>query len=267
MTPPHLVDGTYHTEPRQVSWFARLFPGITFYGWLLAIVLRASRRAKRGQYNGQAWSDSSWEVIHALERVGVEFEITGLEHLKQLDSPCLVVGNHMSALETMVLPGIVQPFCEVTFVVKSSLINYPVFKHVMRSRDPIAVDQVDARQDFKTMMKGGVQRLQKGISLIVFPQGQRTPTFLPEEFNTLGVKLAKRAEVPIIPVALLTDAWGIGRVISDVGKIDPLKKVYFAFGEPIQVQGRGLDEQQAVIDFIEQHLEEWKARKPSIDPT
>ena len=45
----------------------------------------------------------------------------------------------MSSLETMVLPAIVQPIKHVTFVVKASLLNYPIFKYVMRSRDPVAV--------------------------------------------------------------------------------------------------------------------------------
>ncbi|NOY40533.1 MAG: 1-acyl-sn-glycerol-3-phosphate acyltransferase [Planctomycetes bacterium] len=257
MTLPNFADGTYRTEPQRVSWFARLFPGIFFYCRFAANVLRSSWRARRGQYNGQAWSDSSWEVLHSLEKVGIEFEITGLDQLEKLDSPCLIVGNHMSTLETNILPGLVQPFRNTTFVVKSSLLNYPVFGHIMRSRDPIAVSQTDARQDFKTMMSGGTERLARGTSLVVFPQGQRTPTFIPSEFNTIGIKLAKRAGVPIVPVALLTDAWGIGKWIPDVGKIDPTKKVRFAFGKPIHVQGRGTEEQQEIIDFIEQHLEQW----------
>jgi len=261
MTFPNLVEGTYRTEPRRVSWFSRLFPGVSFFCQFAAIVLRSSSRAKRGQYDSQAWSDSSWDVLHALESVGIEFEVSGLENVENLESPCLLVGNHMSTLETNILPGLVQPFREVTFVVKASLINYPVFRHVMRSRDPIAVTQTDPRQDFKTMMTGGVERLRKGISLFVFPQGQRTTTFAPSEFNTIGIKLARKAGVPIVPVALLTDAWGLGKWISDVGKIDPSKKVHFAFGKPIKVQGRGTEEQQEILEFIDEHLAKWKAER------
>ena len=261
MKHPEIQNGTYRTQPQRVSWFARYFPGVAFYSQLARVVWRSSGLAKRGKYDAKAWSDSSWVVIRALEKVGVEFEITGLENVENLDSACLLVGNHMSTLETTVMPGLVQPIREVTFVVKQSLLDYPVFRHVMRSRDPIAVTQTDPRQDFKAMMAGGVERLKKGISLIVFPQGQRTPTFDPEEFNSIGVKLAKKADVPIVPVALLSDAWGIGSVISDVGKITPAWKVHFAFGEPIEVQGRGSEEQEQIVSFIETHLEKWKAER------
>jgi len=167
----------------------------------------------------------------------------------------------MGTLETMVLPAIIQPIREVTFVVKKALVDYPVFKHVMRSRDPIAVTQTDPRADLKLMLKGGQQRLAKGISLVVFPQGERSSGFEPSQFNSIGVKLAGRADVPIVPLALKTDAWPVGKIISDVGTIDPSKKVCFAFGEPVRVEGRGAEENEAIIQFISEKLKQWKSTK------
>ncbi len=257
MTQLLFVDGQYRTAPRSVSWLASLFPSIAFYSRLAGIVWQAGLKASRGPYGDQDWVNSSLEVVRALERVGVEFEVTGIEHLQQLDSPCLVVGNHMGTLETMVLPGLVQPCRDVTFVVKQSLLDYPVFKHVMRSRDPIAVTQTDPRADFKAMMHGGVERLAKGRSLIVFPESERSAKFDPAGFNTIGVKLARKAGVPIVPFALETSAWGIGKWISDMGKIDPSRKVRFAFGEPIEVQGRGTEEQATIVRFILEKLAAW----------
>ena len=253
-----IVDGEYRTAPRKVSWFARLFPSFAFYSRLAVIILRASSKAKRGRYDSAEWASSSVEVIRALERVGVELEVTGLQYLTLIDSPCLIVGNHMSTLETTVLPGLIQPIREVTFVVKQSLLDYPVFKHVMRSRDPIAVSQKDVRGDFKAMMEGGLERLAQGRSLVVFPEGKRMPTLDPARFNTIGVKLAQRAGVPIVPFALDTGAWGIGKWISDMGRIDPTRKVRFAFGEPMTVEGRGAAEHQAIVQFISNKLAAWR---------
>jgi 1-acyl-sn-glycerol-3-phosphate acyltransferase len=257
MTQLTFVDGEYRTAPQQVSWFATQFPSLSFFRRMAGIVGRAGFKASRGPYGDQDWVNSSLEVLRALERVGVEFEVTGIEQLKRFDSPCLVVGNHMSTLETMVLPGLVQPCRDVTFVVKQSLLEYPVFKHVMRSRDPIAVSQTHPRADFKAMMQGGVERLAQGRSLIVFPEGERAAKFDPARFNTIGVKLARKAGVPIVPCALDSSAWGIGKWIPDVGKIDPARKVRFAFGEPIEVEGRGTEAQEAIIEFITEKLIAW----------
>jgi 1-acyl-sn-glycerol-3-phosphate acyltransferase len=40
----------------------------------------------------------------ALENVGVRFEITGLDNLKSFEGPAVFIANHMSTLETFVLP-------------------------------------------------------------------------------------------------------------------------------------------------------------------
>lgn len=251
-------DDVYRTASRRVSWFARTFPTQSFYRTFFGIVYRASAKARRGNYDSVEWARSSHEVLAALESVGVQAEFTGVEHLRQLNSPCVFIANHMSMLETTVLPTVIQPVREVTFVVKQSLLDYPVFRHVMRSRDPIAVTRDNPREDFKAVMEGGVERLQRGISIIVFPQTTRSSTFDPEQFNTIGVKLALRAKVPVVPIALLTDAWRNGSWLKDLGPIDPRKRVYFDFGEPLEIQGRGAEEHQKIIEFIAARLNRWR---------
>jgi 1-acyl-sn-glycerol-3-phosphate acyltransferase len=165
----------------------------------------------------------------------------------------------MSILETFVLPGIVAPFRETTFVVKQSLVEYPVFKHVMRSRNPVAISRTNPREDLRAVLEGGEQRLNAGISIVVFPQTTRTTVFDPADFNSIGVKLAKKAGVPVVPVALKTDAWGNGRYLKDFGKIRPSSKVHFAFGKPLWVQDRGREEHDEIVQFIVEKLAEWNA--------
>jgi 1-acyl-sn-glycerol-3-phosphate acyltransferase len=252
-------DDNYLTPPLKIGWFARNFPSLAFHLRFVGITVVCGWRAFRGRYDDDAWAASSLYVLRKLESVGVKFEITGLNYLRQVQGPCLVIGNHMSSLETMVLPAIVQPIKKVTFVVKASLLNYPIFKYVMRSRDPVAVTTTDPRQDFKLMMAGGLERLERGTSIIVFPEGRRATMFAPERFNSIGVKLASRAGVPIIPVALETGAWGMGKPISDFGPINPARKVRFAFGPAMTVEGRGVTEQAALIQFIQAKLDLWAA--------
>ena len=252
------TDNVYRTPSKKVSWFARSFPTQSFYRQFYSIVHRASVKARKGNYGYAEWSYSSHEVLWALESVGVQAEFSGLENVRRLESPCVFIGNHMSMFETTVLPAVIQPIRDVTFVVKQSLLDYPVFRHVMRSRNPIAVTRDNPREDFKAVMEGGVERLKNGISIIVFPQTTRSNTFDPEQFNSIGVKLAAKAKVPVVPIALLTDTWSNGKWIKDLGPIDPKKKVYFDFGEPLEIQGRGAAEHQKIIEFIETKLSEWR---------
>jgi len=257
----HYTDTLYRTKPKPIGLLAKLFPGLTFYAKFVNIIYQAGRKAKQGQYSDADWCRSSIGIIRNLESVGVCFEITGIKHVEQLDGPCVIISNHMSMLETGVLPVVIQPVRDVTFIVKQSLLEYPVFKYVMRSRDPIAVSRTNPRQDLKAVLEGGVDRLQRGISIIVFPQTTRTSSFDPAQFNSIGVKLAQRAQVPVVPLALLSDAWGNGRFFKDFGKIDISKTVHFAFGAPLQVQGRGAKEHQAITDYISETIQTWKQQR------
>jgi 1-acyl-sn-glycerol-3-phosphate acyltransferase len=234
-------------------------PSFIFYWNVFLIVFRGSSLAKKGRYPTHEWVQSSLATLRALERVGVRFEITGIDFFRKLDGPCVFIGNHMSTLETFVLPSIISSFKESTFVVKQSLVDYPVFKHIMRSRNPITVGRSNPRDDLKAVLEGGTERLQAGTSIVIFPQTTRTPVFDPEGFNTIGVKLAKRAGVPVVPIALKTDAWGNGTYLKDYGRIAPEKQVYFAFGKPLTVKDRGTEEHAAIVDFISNKLREWEA--------
>jgi len=250
--------GVYCTSPQAGSLLSKTFSGLSFYSRFIAITLKAGAKAKRGRYDDAEFCQSSFRILQALEKAGVRFEITGIEALKKLDTPCVVIANHMSVLETTILPGIIGTFRKVTFIVKQSLLLYPAFGHVLRSRDPIAVGRTNPREDLRAVLEGGVERLSRGISIVAFPQTTRTLFFDPAQFNTIGVKLARKADVPAVPLALYTAAWGNGKYLKDLGKIDATQKVHFAFGEPMRIQSRGAEEHEAIISFISRNLEGWR---------
>ena len=256
ITPPHL-DG--HVTP-----FAARFPSLFFAWKLFGVVRHDGRLASAGTYGGAEWSAGSYATLQLLERCGLRVYAEGLSNIDAVPGPCVFIGNHVSTLETFVLPCFIQPRKAVTFVVKQSLVGYPWFGPVLRSRNPIVVKRQSPREDFAEVMEQGCERLGRGMSVIVFPQGVRTTTFDPEQFNSMGIKLAKRAGVPVVPLALCTDAWKIGRLIKDYGGLDPSKPVRFAFGKPLSVEGNGKAEHAAVCDFIDRHWREWQPPKAAL---
>jgi len=254
-------EDSYRTDPnRKRSIFSKVFlgPKFTFYPQAVWILLKNSRKAIKGLYPAEAWADSSFEMMRALENIGASIEITGMNNMRKFKGPAVFIANHMSALETQVLPCIIQPVKPVTFVVKESLIHMPVFGPIMRSRDPIVVSRTNPREDLRAVLEQGNEKLRQGQSIIVFPQSTRSSTFNPTEFNTLGIKLALKAQAPVVPIALKTDAWGIGKRIKDFGPIDIRKKIHFAFGEPMIIKSRGAEEHQEIITFIIRKLEQWE---------
>jgi 1-acyl-sn-glycerol-3-phosphate acyltransferase len=258
MTVAPIAD-TYQTAEGSGRGPDRWLPAACFYSRFLAVVFKASAKAKRNVYTDDEWCLSSLTILRALERAGTRFDISGIEHVRAVDSPCVFIANHMSVMETVLLPYIICPIKKVTFIVKESLMTYPVFKHVLRTRNPIVVGRVNPRQDLKTVMTAGKALLEKGVSVIVFPQTTRSRVFDPGMFNSLGVKLAARSKVPAVPLALITDAWENGRWIKEFGRINPARKVYFSFGRPIPAEGRGADAHARVIDFIDTKIRQWRS--------
>lgn len=252
------TDNRYDTPAEAASFFGKLFPSFSFYTSFLANIYFSARKAKKGRYDNDAWHLSSYKVLKALERTGLKVSISGIEHLQTLKSPCVIVGNHVSMMDTVVLPAIVVQERPMTFIIKESLLNYPVFKYVMHSRNPIALTRVNARQDLKTVMLEGTKRLEQGISVAVFPQTTRGTDFDPRQFNTIGIKLAQRAGVPVLPLALKTDAWSNGKLIKDLGRIRPEIPAHFAFDAPLTVEGKGRKQHQKVLTFISNKLKEWQ---------
>ena len=230
---------------------------LRFFPKLLNIFFFANRLTKKNVYNRFNWVKSSQMIMEELEKIGVEIEIDGMHNLNSFDGPAIFIGNHMSTLETVALPRIINPIKPVVFVTKQELNTTPLFGPINSSRHPIIVGRENAREDLMQVMNQGAERLKDGRSIILFPQKTRSPIFDQENFNTLGIKLAKRNNVPVVPIALLTDAWSNGKIMKEFGPIDTSKKVYFSFGKPIEITGNGSEQHKEVVEFIISHLKKW----------
>ena len=245
--------------PRALSEYLLLGSRWSVYSHFFATVLRSRALAVRGLYDDEAWAASSLEVIRNLERCAARFRIRGLDKPRKAAGPVVFAANHMGTLETLVLPGLICPMKPVTYVVKQKLMDGFIWGPVMRSRDPIAVGRKDPRADLETVLREGQARLEKGISIIIFPQGTRTALWRREGFNSLGIKLALRAGVPVMPIALKTDFWGSGGLFRGFGPVHREREIHFEFGDPLVPSGRGKAEHELCLDFIESRLKAWGA--------
>ena len=251
--------GTSRKFPNKLIKNSRLFFIIRF----LILVFKTRRLAVRGQLDRQAWVNSSHSVMKLIENFGGRFHIEGLDNIRKAEGPVIFVSNHMSTLETMVFPCIIASEMKVTFVVKDSLINFPVFGPIMRARNPIVVSRTNSRGDLALVMNQGKKLLEEGTSIIIFPQKTRKVDFVPDEFNSLGTKLASRAGVQVIPVAIKTDFWGNGKFIKELGPIYPEKAIYMTFEKPMHIQGTGKEEHTIIVEFISGKMEEWRDKEES----
>lgn len=206
------------------------------------------------EYNG---AKLSLDLIKTMDRAGLKIYAEGLDNLNILTKPCVIVANHMSSLETFVIPGIIGNRIKTCCVMKQELVDYPVFGKIVSAFNPIAVSRTNPKEDYITVANKSKEAVAEGKSVIIFPQGTRHANVSAEQFNTIGVKIARMHKLPIVPLALVTDAWGNGKIIRDFGKFDLSKKVLFAFGKPIEIEGNGNEAHKKSIEFIIGKIKEW----------
>jgi len=258
---PFYPEAEYHTPPgRPTSRLCRLllrFTRVPFYYHVLNLIFRSRAEARRGEFDAFALARKGRETFDRIEFCGGLVHLSGLDVVRRTPGPVVLIGNHMSTLETFALACLVLPDKPMTFVVKESLTTGWLFGPVMRACNPIVVGRASAREDLATVMAEGPERLAAGTSVCVFPQSTRSRELVVSQFNTLGARLAHRANVPIVPIALKTDLWGTGKVIRDVGPVDISLDVFIAFGEPIPAGLSPKESHQQVLDFLKQRLPEW----------
>ena len=254
---------TYSTPP-EAKGLNLLGSTFTFYSKIIKVFLYSNNMVRRNIYHQYNWIHSSLDILHASEKAGVKYEIEGMNNLTAVDGPVIFISNHMSTLETLTLPAIIHPIKKIVFITKKELTSYPIFGPINSARHPIIVGRTNPREDLKLVFSEGAERLKQGRSIVVFPQRTRSAYFNPKQFNSLGIKLAKQNNVPIIPITLLTDCWANGKYIKEFGSIDISKTARFKFGTPISSDNP--DAQEKIIDFIKENLINWGAGNYIIDP-
>jgi len=254
---PFFPNSTYTTMPGRESRLHRLLLRSRIYYIIgfLKVILRYREETLSGRFNTATWSRAAMDCFRLMESCGGIFNITGLDKPRSVSGPVVFIANHMSTMETLILPALVFPEKNAIFVIKQQLRDLPLFGPYVQ--DCIAVTRKSPADDFKQVMTLGAEKIAQGFSVIIFPQATRSTVFKPEKFNTLGVKLARRAKVPVIPVALKTDFWGTGSLIKDFGPINSGQTIHVEYGPPITVSGSGKNEHAQIVAFIKSRLLGW----------
>jgi 1-acyl-sn-glycerol-3-phosphate acyltransferase len=100
--------------------------------------------------------------------VGLHYVERGREHIPE--EPCLIVANHQSTWET--LASLVL-FPDVAIVAKQELLSIPVFSWYLRRSPMIIIDREAGTKALRDMILQSQAALDKGRSVLVFPEGTR----------------------------------------------------------------------------------------------
>lgn len=128
---------------------------------------------------------------------GLRYEVVGLEQVPS--GPCVILCKHQSAWETYALPCIIpQP---LAWVCKRELLWIPFFGWGFAVLQPIAIDRSAGRKALEQLVTQGIDRLQRGRSVVIFPEGTRVAPGEKRRYAIGGALLAERSGYPVLPIA------------------------------------------------------------------
>lgn len=134
----------------------------------------------------------------ALSLAGVRVRVQGTEHLDGT-RPAVVVANHQSAIDPVILASLMRG--EFTVVAKKEARWDPRSILGAALLDPAYIDRSDSAKARVTMAQVA-ERVRAGTSLVIFPEGTRSPTPTLSPFRKGAFHLASQAGVPVVPVVL-----------------------------------------------------------------
>ena len=137
-----------------------------------------------------------WSFI-GLRLAGIKLEVTGAEKVPA--GPLIFMSNHQGNFDILTLfQAIPQRF---SWIAKEELFKIPIFGHSMARAGYIPLDRGDGRRALKSM-EAAANLIRGGQSVVIFPEGTRTPDGELLPFKKGGFLLASKAGVPIIPVTI-----------------------------------------------------------------
>lgn len=157
--------------------------------WLFALLDSSGRKPHR---IAQFWA-------RLLLRIGgVRVRVEGLEHL-EAGGAYVFASNHLSLMDTpLVLANIPVQF---RFLAKRSLYKVPFIGSHLRRAGHIPVERENPRASLRTLAEAARIVRERGVSVLVFPEGSRSRGQL-GRFKEGAAYIAIKAGVPLVPLGI-----------------------------------------------------------------
>jgi len=216
----------------------------TIYSFILGppalIICLLAPSVRRVSAFQRIWAD--W----LLQTNGIRISVRGLENLEKGHS-YILLSNHTSILD---IPGIISAFpFPVRFIAKKSLAWIPIFGWNLHLSGHILIDRKRAQSALKSSKKAA-SLLKSGVSIIVFPEGTRSPDGQVKEFKGGTFLLAAESRAPIVPVSIS----GTYQMLPRTGWCFWPGTIQIHVGEPIPTQGVPLSEARLFMKRVRDRI-------------
>ena len=186
--------------------------------------------------------------------LGIQYRIHGQENLPLGEqSPAVLLVKHQSTYETFLMP-VIMPH-PLAYVFKKELLRVPFFGWAMGRLDMIHIDRSQRAQAFNKVVAQGRELLERGVWVIMFPEGTRIDRGERGVYKSGGTRLAVETGAPVIPIAVTSArCWPRKALIKHAGVVD------VSIGAPIDSRGQD-------PEVLMRQVEDWiEAEMRRLDP-
>jgi len=180
---------------KTIQWFACLWLAMLMPRFKLIKLRFQHKTAERDAYAqllARNWARS------ALNQNGSAIHVSGIENVPA-SGGVLFVSNHQSNFDIPIFIGFIPR--DKGFIAKIELLKIPVFRMWMKALGCVFIDRHDPRQSFSALNEAA-ERMKNGHSFVIFPEGTRSSDGKLGNFKSGSLKLAVKANVPIVPVTI-----------------------------------------------------------------
>lgn len=140
----------------------------------------------------RAWG---WLIIKSS---GVQVALSGVDHIER-GKPHILMVNHQGAYDIFALLAYLP--VDFKWLAKEELFKIPIFGWAMGAAGYISIDRKGKKKALQSIERA-VAKIRDGASVLVFPEGTRSPDGRIHPFKKGGFTLAIKAGVPIVPIAI-----------------------------------------------------------------
>lgn len=257
--------GGYRTHD-DCRAFQRARPGALTtlrYSWALTRVFPYCAFTEPfGRLTTDLWAQFCFSSVTAAEKLGMNVIIEGFRNRIDYGGPVMYLCNHMSMAETILLPPTLLAFGPFSYVAKASLAHLPFLEKAADHMRMVPISRTSPREDLINILKIGSERIGRGDSFLIFPQGTRCDVFSRKRYSSIGAKLAERAGCPVVPLVVDTRCQPtrktglLRKILRDFGPVDTSYDIRVACG-PVLPCAKSRDLHEAAFEWMAAKLETW----------
>jgi 1-acyl-sn-glycerol-3-phosphate acyltransferase len=197
----------------------------------------AARREARQLGDAITWFIRATDAFGRIVwRIFGRVELHGLEHLRSLQGPVLLVANHVSNADAPLVGSYLTPVLgrRIYWLGKQEALDWPIIGTLLAHNAVIGIQRGAADVDaFRTAKRV----LDEGHVLIVFPEGTRSPTGALQEAKEGTTILALRTGARIVPIGVsgTRRVWPRGQKLPHPNR----GRVVLRVGEPFTISAAG----------------------------